>query len=165
MAMVYKMAGVRFDIESECTEWFPNQRTVYESEGGVSSTITWIYEPHDGGTKVTVESEYTVQLPVLRKLADSFLTRMNENEAGVILANVKAKMEASAPEGAGRIADVAVSLTDGQREWIAADDREADGRVRRESEEWSASAGGGSQRRLGIRLGTGVAHRLRMIRR
>jgi uncharacterized protein YndB with AHSA1/START domain len=93
MDIVYKMAGVRFDIETECTEYIPNQRTVYESEGGVSSTLVWTYEPVDGGTKVTIENEYTVELPVLRNLAGSFLTRMNENEAEAILANVKAKME------------------------------------------------------------------------
>jgi uncharacterized protein YndB with AHSA1/START domain len=94
MTGVYKMAGVRFDTESECTEFIPNQRTVYSSEGGVSSTATWIYEPHDGGTKATIENEYTVHLPVLRKLAESFLTKINENEADAVLANVKARMEA-----------------------------------------------------------------------
>jgi uncharacterized protein YndB with AHSA1/START domain len=94
MTGVYKMAGVRFDIESMCTEFIPNQRTVYKSEGGVSSTSTWIYEPHDGGTRATIENEYTVHLPVLRKLAESFLIRINENEAQAVLANVKARMEA-----------------------------------------------------------------------
>jgi uncharacterized protein YndB with AHSA1/START domain len=94
MKAVYKMAGVRFDMESECTEFEPNQRTVYKSQGGVSSTATWIYAPHDGGTKVTIRNEYAVQLPVLRKLAESFLTKVNENEAETVLNNVKAKMEA-----------------------------------------------------------------------
>jgi uncharacterized protein YndB with AHSA1/START domain len=92
MTVVYKMAGVRFDIESECTEFVPNQRTVYESAGDVSSRLTWTYEPHDGGTKATIENEYSVHLPVLRKLAESFLIKINENEADVILANVKAKV-------------------------------------------------------------------------
>jgi uncharacterized protein YndB with AHSA1/START domain len=94
MTAVYKMAGVRFNMESECVEYVPNQRTVYKSEGGVSSTLTWTYEPQNGGTEVTVENEYTVNLAVLRKLAQPFLTRINENEAEAILANVKAKMEA-----------------------------------------------------------------------
>jgi hypothetical protein len=31
---------------------------------------------------------------VLRKLAESFLTKVNENEAETVLNNVKAKMEA-----------------------------------------------------------------------
>lgn len=94
MTIAYKMAGVRFDIETACTEYVPNQRTVYESEGPVSSTLTWTYEPHNGGTRATVANEYTVQLPVLRKLGEPFLTRVGENEAQAILGNVKAKMEA-----------------------------------------------------------------------
>jgi uncharacterized protein YndB with AHSA1/START domain len=94
MTVVYKMAGVRFDIESECAEFVRNQRTVYQSEGAVSSTLIWTYEPHDGGTRVTVENEYTLKMPVLRKLGESFLTRVNETEAEAILANLKAKMEA-----------------------------------------------------------------------
>jgi uncharacterized protein YndB with AHSA1/START domain len=94
MTIAYKMAGVRCDIETACTEYVPNQRSVYESEGPVSSTVTWTYETHDGGTRATVANEHTVQLPVLRKLGESFLTKIGENEAEAILGNVKAKMEA-----------------------------------------------------------------------
>jgi hypothetical protein len=93
MTIAYKMAGVRFDIETVCTEYVPHERSVYESEGAVSSTVTWTYEPHDGGTRATVANEYTVQLPVLRRLGESFLTKVGENEAQAILGNVKAKME------------------------------------------------------------------------
>ena len=39
-------------------------------------------------------ADYTVHLPVLRKLAESFLVRANENEGDVLLANLEAKMEA-----------------------------------------------------------------------
>lgn len=99
MTVAYKMAGVRFDIETVCTEYVPNQCTVYESEGAVSSTLTWTYESHDGGTRATIANAYTVQLPVLRKLGELFLTRVGENEAQAILGNVKAKMDA---EVAGR---------------------------------------------------------------
>jgi hypothetical protein len=95
------MAGFRLDIESECTEFVRNQRTVCESQGGASSTLIWTYEPHDGGTKVTVENEYTLKMRVLRRLGESFLTKINENEAEVILANVKAEVEAQASRGRG----------------------------------------------------------------
>lgn len=91
---VYKMAGVRVEGTSTTVELVPNRRIVSENEGGVSSTITWIFEPEDGGTKVTNVAEYTVHLPVLRKLAESFLVRLNENEGEVLLANLKARMEA-----------------------------------------------------------------------
>jgi hypothetical protein len=94
MTGVYKMAGVRLEIESQCTEFVRNRQTTYESGSGASSRLIWTCEPHDGGTKVTVENEYTLKMPVLRRLGESFLAKINENEAEVILAYVKAKMEA-----------------------------------------------------------------------
>ena len=62
--------------------------------GGVSGAVTWIYEPEAGKTKVTFQAEYQVHVPLLRGLAESFLVKLNSQEAEVILANVKAKMEA-----------------------------------------------------------------------
>jgi hypothetical protein len=62
--------------------------------GSSSSTLIWTYEPHDGGTKVTVENEYTLKMPFLRRLSESVLTKIDENDAAVILASVKAEMEA-----------------------------------------------------------------------
>jgi uncharacterized protein YndB with AHSA1/START domain len=91
---VYKMAGVRFEGSSETTEYVANQRTVTENKGGVSGTVTWTYHPEDGGTKVIFEADYAVNVPVLRKLAESFLSKLNEHEAEALLANVKARMEA-----------------------------------------------------------------------
>ncbi len=91
---VYKMAGVRLEGGTETTEYVVNQRTVSENTGGVSGTVTWTYQSETGKTQVTFEAEYTVHIPVLRKLAESFLVKLNEQEAETLLANVKAKMEA-----------------------------------------------------------------------
>jgi uncharacterized protein YndB with AHSA1/START domain len=91
---VYKMASVRFEGGTETTEYVLNQRTVSENTGGVSGTVTWTYQSETGKTRVTFEAEYTVHIPVLRKLAESFLVKLNEQEAEALLANVKAKMEA-----------------------------------------------------------------------
>lgn len=90
----YKLAGVPFEGSTETTEFIANHRTVSESTGGVSSTVVWTYEAENGGTRVTFEAEYHVNIPVLRDLAASFLAKLNENESEVILASVKAKMEA-----------------------------------------------------------------------
>jgi uncharacterized protein YndB with AHSA1/START domain len=91
---VYKMAGVRFEGGTETTEFVVNARTVSENTGGVSGTVTWTYQSEVGKTHVTFEAEYSVHIPLLRKLAESFLVKVNEQEAETILANVKAKMEA-----------------------------------------------------------------------
>jgi len=90
---VYKMAGMRFTGSSEHTEVVPNERTVSLSTGGIDSTITWEYQPVDGGTKMTTTVEYKVPIPLLGKLAESIIVKMNENESNVLLANVKAMME------------------------------------------------------------------------
>jgi hypothetical protein len=41
----------------------------------------------------SVEVDYTVPVPVLRKLAESIPVRMNDHEAELLVANVKARME------------------------------------------------------------------------
>jgi len=49
--------------------------------------------PVDDGTKFTATTEYKVPIPLLGKLAESIIVKMNENEADVLLANLKARME------------------------------------------------------------------------
>ncbi|MEE9188256.1 MAG: SRPBCC family protein [Anaerolineales bacterium] len=90
---VYKMAGMRFNGASTHTEFVVNERTVSKSTGGIESTITWLYQPEDGGTKLTTIAEYKVPVPLLGKLAESFIVKFNENESETILANLKARME------------------------------------------------------------------------
>jgi uncharacterized membrane protein len=92
---VYKMAGIRLEgtSESEDTVCVPNQRLVSKTKGGVESTQIWMFQPEAGGTKVTFEVEYTVPIPVLGKLAEAIIVKMNDHEGELILANLKARME------------------------------------------------------------------------
>jgi uncharacterized protein YndB with AHSA1/START domain len=90
---VYKMAGVSFEGTSENTEVVPNQRLVTESKGGIESTITWVFQPEGDGTKVTTEAEYTVPIPLVGKLAEAFIVKLNEHEGEITLSNLKARME------------------------------------------------------------------------
>jgi len=90
---VYKMAGIRLEGTSEGVESVVNQRIVSKTKGGVESTQTWIFQPEAGGIKVTFEVEYTVPIPVLGKLAEAIIVKMNEHEGEVILANLKSRME------------------------------------------------------------------------
>ena len=89
----YKMAGMRLEGATEDTEVIANQRVVSKSKGGVDSTITWTLQPEGKGTKVTFEVDYTVPIPLLGKLAESVIVKVNEQEAVTILANLKARME------------------------------------------------------------------------
>jgi hypothetical protein len=56
--------------------------------------MVWNLEPADGGTRLTVEAEYRVPVPVLGRLAEALVVKMNEREGELILANLKARMEA-----------------------------------------------------------------------
>ena len=90
---VYKMAGMHLKGSSEGTEHIPNQRIVIKSKGGVESIQTWTFQPDAGGTKVAFEVEYTVPIPVLGKLAEAIVVKINDHEGDIILANLKARME------------------------------------------------------------------------
>jgi uncharacterized membrane protein len=90
---VYKMVGVRFEGLNETTEFVPNQHVATKNTGGIPSTFRWMYRPEDGGTKLTMDAEYTIPVPLLGKVAEPFIVKANEHEADVMLANLKARME------------------------------------------------------------------------
>ena len=89
----YKMAGVRFKGASEDIEFIPNQRVVNKSKGGIEAIQTYTYKSEGKGTKLTWEIEYKVPIPLLGKLAEAIIVRMNDREAELVLANLKEKME------------------------------------------------------------------------
>ncbi len=91
---VYKLAGFRFEGKSEDTEIIPLKRMVSITTGGVEGKLTWELEKAADGTKVVLESEYTVPLPVVGKLAEAVIVKLGEHEADQILANLKTFMEA-----------------------------------------------------------------------
>ena len=89
----FKMVGVPLDGESTVTEHIPNERRVVESKGGATATWTYTFEPSDGGTKFGIDVEYTIPIPVLRKLAERLVLKRNEREADMAMENIKDKME------------------------------------------------------------------------
>lgn len=90
---VYKMVGMRFEGTSEDIEYISNQRVVTKTKGGIEATYTWMFQPEDGKTKMTVEVEWSVPVPVLGKLAEALIIRQQEREFDLVLANLKDKME------------------------------------------------------------------------
>ncbi len=90
---VYKMVGVRIAGESTTTEHIPNERLVTKSKVGITSNWIFTFEPHDGGTKLELNIEYTIPVPVLGKLAEKLVLRRNEREADLAMTNIKDKME------------------------------------------------------------------------
>ena len=91
---VYKMAGMRFEGSSEDVEVVPNERLVSKTKGGIESTQNWMFKAEGSGTKVTFSVEYNIPIPVLGKLAEAIVVKMNEHEGELLLANLKARIEA-----------------------------------------------------------------------
>jgi uncharacterized membrane protein len=90
----YKMAGMRLEGTSEDVEHITNQRTVSKTKGGIDSTQTWMMKPESDGTKVTFQVDYTVPIPVLGKLAEAAIVKLNDHEGDAIMANLKTLLEA-----------------------------------------------------------------------
>ena len=91
---VYKMAGIRLEGTSQGIENIPNQRIVSKTKGAVESTQTWLFKPEGKKTEVTFKVEYTIPIPVLGKLAEAVIVKINQHEGQAIMANLKARMEA-----------------------------------------------------------------------
>ena len=90
---VYKMAGLRINGTSEVTDYIANQRLVMLTTRGMNSTFSLDLEPQNGGTKLTLEVENIVPVPLLGRVAEAFISMANEHSADLILANLKARME------------------------------------------------------------------------
>ncbi len=90
----YKMGGMKFDGSSETVERTPNKSLKVIGKGGIESTFVWTFTPENGGTRVTVQIDYKVPVPVLGKLAESVITKQNDRDTDTMMANLKAKVEA-----------------------------------------------------------------------
>jgi uncharacterized protein YndB with AHSA1/START domain len=88
---VYKMVGMRFEGAGEYTEIVPNQWFVIETKGGISSKITWTFRSNEDMTRVTLTIEYKVPIPLLGKLAEAIIVRMNDQEGDLIMVNLGAR--------------------------------------------------------------------------
>jgi carbon monoxide dehydrogenase subunit G len=89
----YKMAGLKFRGTSETEEVVENERTVVINKKGIPSTFVWEYRPHNGGTALDVEIEYEMPTPVLGRVAEKAMSKINDREAELLLANLKTVME------------------------------------------------------------------------
>ena len=89
----YKMVGIPLHGETTVTEQVPNEREVTKSKGGITSTFTWTFAPDEGGTKLDLEIDYSIPVPVLGKLAEKLVLKRNEREMGMNAQNIKERLE------------------------------------------------------------------------
>jgi uncharacterized membrane protein len=100
----YKLMGLRIHGHSDPVELVPNERLVSRSVKGIPNTFRWLYAPRPGPTdpgapagqtqqtEVTLEVDYEV--PMLGRLAERLVGKINEREAETLLGNLKRTMEA-----------------------------------------------------------------------
>jgi uncharacterized protein YndB with AHSA1/START domain len=89
----YKMVGIPLHGETTASEHVPNERWVTDSKGGVTSVFTFTFAPHEGGTKLGLDIDYTIPIPVLGKLAEKLVLKRNQRDMDMSLENLKDHME------------------------------------------------------------------------
>ncbi len=89
----YNMLGIPLRGETTVSEHVPNERRVTNSKGGATSTWTLTFAPHEGGTKLDLELDYTIPVPVLGKLAEQLVLKRNRREADMSMQNIKERLE------------------------------------------------------------------------
>lgn len=105
----YKMAGFRFNGQAATTKVTKDRYVEVESKVGVISTFRWTYEGTNGLTEIKLRVDYEVPLPLLGKVAESFLIRLNERECEHLLASLKDRMEATLEAVPGKKPEVRAS--------------------------------------------------------
>ncbi len=92
---VYKMAGVHLEGTGEYIDVALNRYFAIKTQGAVNSSITMTFRSIDSQTRVTLTIDYRVPLPLLAWLSGNIIVKMNEQEAELILANLRTIMEES----------------------------------------------------------------------
>ena len=91
---VYKMGGIHFKGHAKTEEAIPGKLARVRNDSGIPSTFVWSYEGLNGGTtRLTLSVEYEIPTPVVGKIAEALLTKLNERDAENMLANLKDTME------------------------------------------------------------------------
>jgi uncharacterized protein YndB with AHSA1/START domain len=91
----YSMAGIRVKGASTALELDRPRRIVTRTTGGVTSTMTWVLEPSPDGseTTVTFEAKYEVPVPLVGRLAEIIVAKINETDIVYVLNGLKIKLE------------------------------------------------------------------------
>ena len=85
------LLGIHMEGVIEYTEVVPNQRIVGKSSAGPIFTLT--FEPEDGGTKLTVDAEWHLPVPIVGVPVEALMMKLSEKDGEAMLANIKAEVE------------------------------------------------------------------------
>ena len=85
----YQYVGLPLRGQTTVVEHVPNERSVHQSIGTIDSVWTFSVEPHEEDTRLTIEIEYDIPIPVLGKLAEPFVVKRDTRTLESALTNVK----------------------------------------------------------------------------
>ena len=91
----YTMVGIRIKGSSFDLEHIRPQRIVTRTTGGIISTLTWEFQPISDGAKtnLVLKIEYEAPVPVIGKLAEVIVAKVNETDIVYVLNYLKLKLE------------------------------------------------------------------------
>ena len=89
----YKMAGLLLRGQNIVIEHVPNERGLHQVIGMISALWDYSVEPHEEGTVLNIEVEYSIPIPVLGRLAERIAVKQNARSFELSLLNVKDMME------------------------------------------------------------------------
>jgi len=90
---IYKLAGMKLRGHSETIEFQPDRLIVVKNETGIKSTFRYSFQGQDDTTLFTQEVEYEIPDSLLARFAAPFIHKLNEREADIVMANLKARLE------------------------------------------------------------------------
>jgi len=91
----YKMGGLLLRGQNVVIEHTPNERGLHQVIGAISALWDYSVEPHEDGTLLNIEVEYSIPIPVLGRLAERIAILQNARSFELALLNVKDVMEGS----------------------------------------------------------------------
>jgi ribosome-associated toxin RatA of RatAB toxin-antitoxin module len=89
----YSMAGIRLSGTGTDLLVLRPSRLVTRTAGGVISTLNWTFKPivGDAQTDLTLEVNYEVPVPLISRLAEYVVAKINETDVVYMLNAVKRK--------------------------------------------------------------------------
>ena len=89
----FKLIGIPLCGQAVVVDCVENKRCTHQSIGMFSATWKQMVEPHEDGTKLIIEVEYTLPLSVLGKLAEPLTVRRMGRDLDSSLLNIKEALE------------------------------------------------------------------------
>jgi uncharacterized membrane protein len=94
---VYKMVGVRFHGHCDTVRADQNRSIELENKIGIKSHFRFTFAGRDDTTDLTLDADYEVPIPLIGKVAEKFLVKLNERDMETLLANLKERVEIPQP--------------------------------------------------------------------